>query len=298
MSRYFRSPQLVGVLAASIMMVACSAVLVTGVAAADVTCSDGSRASARDIAASGSVAEPVPAVTAPSLGSNDNGVEAPFGRALVKLRYSEQYQCGWALIEGGSPSTAWIERSSDGGRTWDGRLGEQEVGGFGRSAYSGAFKTFDNGQVYSIRACGHGYHQVVEADLRSGHLVPGISNEPGPTVCTEAMPADWTVVKSFTAPDGSDLPLRLGRFDTDRQDRLRGFGMRHILSRHIALPDEDLIKEALAFCEPSSNDVEGGWDAGTTFKCDSGFVTVVYSSRVDYEVGGGQVVGIITAFHD
>ncbi|MFE7757727.1 hypothetical protein [Streptomyces sp. NPDC057429] len=47
--------------------------------------------------------------------------------ASVELRYSPSAQCGWGRVFGNPGTTVWVDRSSDGGSTWQGKLGEVAI---------------------------------------------------------------------------------------------------------------------------------------------------------------------------
>jgi hypothetical protein len=101
--------------------------------------------------------------TAESLANSGNFVEAvsvPLnlgGKAT--LRYSSDSGCAWGLVSDLGPAAdtgyqygwIWLDRSADGGRTWQGLLGQRGTGGFQRSTYTGTFNTINND---SVRACG------------------------------------------------------------------------------------------------------------------------------------------------
>lgn len=246
---------------------------------------DGSRDSAQAVANNGEVSEPVGSVVS---APDDDGIHLSLSaEAVITLRYSDRYQCAWALVSSTSGGTAWIDRSDDGGRSWDGELGKRSPQSLNASTYTAAYRTFDDGQLYSVRACGYGTFTTV--DPRRGGASFGETD--GPTVCTDWFPIDWTVVDTFTSPDGAELPLRLGKGDYLAQQSGGGFGVRHIKDGHAAgVPDHDLIQQTLDACEP------GDYVPGTNITCRFAGVRVAYSDRIDYDTGGGQVVGIVTAF--
>lgn len=262
--------------------------------AQEISCVDGSRESAQAIAGISEVTEPIGSVswTPPSLlneeglRTSDDGLYWGGNEAVIALRYSDRYQCAWALVEGAPGVTAWVDRSEDGGRSWDGELGKREVRPGNETTYTAAYRTFDGEQIYDIRACGYGTITEFEPRARGAKF----EDEDGPVICTEWFPVDWTIVDSFTSPEGGELPLRLGRSDFASVYGGGGFGLRHIEERPLdRIPDRDLIQQTLDACEVGES------APGTTVTCSFAGVRVAYSERVDYE-NGGQLVGIVTAF--
>ena len=72
-----------------------------------------------------------------------------YGRT-IELRYSTEHRCAWGRIRNGSPGDdIWVDRSFDGGRTWQPQLGHREIN-TGTTQYTVAF---DDKQVL-MRACG------------------------------------------------------------------------------------------------------------------------------------------------
>jgi cell wall-associated NlpC family hydrolase len=72
-----------------------------------------------------------------------------FGR-LIELRYSDASQCAWGRISNGNVADIiWVDRSSDGGATWEPQLGYTTIGS-GRDQHTNQFR--DAGVV--TRACG------------------------------------------------------------------------------------------------------------------------------------------------
>src|SRR3712207_3084948 len=89
-------------------------------------CSDGSRSQARTLAAQGGLVEEATSW----FGGNGPNLYT------VKLRYSSSARCAWGWIgvsDEGSPGYAeahvWVDRSRDGGRTWEGPLGYRQLPG-------------------------------------------------------------------------------------------------------------------------------------------------------------------------
>jgi hypothetical protein len=87
---------------------------------------------------------------------------APYGivysdQAKIELRYATNgSRCAWGLISNAAPHSAiWLDRSHDGGRTWEtGQMGIQYVGNWSHDQYTGVYN--DAGVV--VRACGFAYH--------------------------------------------------------------------------------------------------------------------------------------------
>jgi len=101
-------------------------------------------------------------------------------------------------------------------------------------------------------------------------------------------PIDWTITDSFATQVFDDfIPLRVGQHDFHNQN---GFGVRHIIDGHGAVPPRPQISSALAVgaCAfQSPND---------TWVCNDGETTVVFTTRVDSRSPDHRPVGIITAF--
>lgn len=116
-------------------------------------CTDGSRTQAAEYAASNQFYEPVPAVywQEPSPVGQTNSV---FG---IHLRYNPVKRCAWGLIEGGFFSEVWIDRSTDGGRTWTGWLGARRIQSPNTTTYTGVF---NDSVPYVVRACGYGINVI------------------------------------------------------------------------------------------------------------------------------------------
>ena len=80
---------------------------------------------------------------------------------LFELRYngSGNNTCAWGRVTNGAVGMhVWVDRSSDGGRTWEPQLGWREVES-GTSVYTEAWRDA-NGQL--MRACGDsGYNTVI-----------------------------------------------------------------------------------------------------------------------------------------
>lgn len=88
---------------------------------------------------------------------NNNGITqyTAFGGAgqgfELRRNGSGDSTCVWGRIVGGNPGMhVWIDRSNDGGRTWQGHLGEATISS-GGSVWTEPFADH-NGQV--ARACG------------------------------------------------------------------------------------------------------------------------------------------------
>ena len=65
----------------------------------------------------------------------------------VELRYNSAARCVWALYNGGKEAKVYIDRSRNGGATWDGWLGTQ---GPSKSTYTGVYNDYS---PYASRAC-------------------------------------------------------------------------------------------------------------------------------------------------
>ncbi|MFE0257668.1 glycosyl hydrolase [Streptomyces sp. NPDC059010] len=80
---------------------------------------------------------------------------------LFELRYngSGNNTCAWGRVTNGAPGMhVWVDRSRDGGRTWEPQLGWREIAG-GTSVHTEAWRD-PNGSV--MRACGDsGYNTVI-----------------------------------------------------------------------------------------------------------------------------------------
>lgn len=151
------------------VMVAVSAVILVAAPAQSFAaggCSDGDRAGAQSVAASGQFIVPV-------------GVVYSDGQAKIELRYATNgSRCVWGLISQAQyNSKVWIDRSTNGGSTWQGLLGSQYVAWGNSSTYTGLF---NDANVVS-RACGyqdHGYWSTQPGGVL--HWVDVV----GTTVCT------------------------------------------------------------------------------------------------------------------
>jgi hypothetical protein len=78
------------------------------------------------------------------------------GSASIDLRYSPSAQCAWGRVFGNIGTAVWVDRSTDGGRTWQGRLGQTTITS-GTDAHTTEWD--DHGVV--VRAC---------ADDNNGHI--------------------------------------------------------------------------------------------------------------------------------
>jgi hypothetical protein len=106
-----------------------------------------------------------------------------------------------------------------------------------------------------------------------------------------AEPIDWTQVHWFVNHQGDGFPLRVGQHDDGPRD---GFGERHIIDGHGAVPDYEDIQEAVV--EPGAcwyTFLDERW------RCHSAesLVFVAYSTQVDDRSGDGEPFGIITAYY-
>ncbi|MEY9926289.1 hypothetical protein ABH926_000911 [Catenulispora sp. GP43] len=73
---------------------------------------------------------------------------ATAGSATVELRYSPGIQCAWGRVFGKAGTSVWVDRSTDGGSTWQGRLGLATITS-GTDAHTTEFD--DHGVL--VRAC-------------------------------------------------------------------------------------------------------------------------------------------------
>lgn len=193
-------------------VISLSVLSITGVSAASAASAQpsstclGSRSEAAALAKSGTMTEPFGSVTSAWDGSDASNSVLPVEDypAHITLRYSAQYQCAWGLItldrkwvsswlsEINGPSV-WLDVSDDQGQTislsW---TNEQVVNAGNSSTYTATFPTWVPGlsNPTSIRACGHGEHQLSSFDPKvaraAGMIVPalGTENRQDPTVCT------------------------------------------------------------------------------------------------------------------
>lgn len=153
---------------------------VASAAPAQVTCTDGSRPSAQDIAK----AEPrINEVNTTDSNSSDGTVHL----ATIKLRYSPTYHCAWALISGHPGDPTWIDRWQVPEVTWRGPLGKRDIQSGNSTTYTAAY----NVPGYSIRACGNGYEA-------NGH--------PAPVVCTQWMSEETLQAQSAAGSGQTPVP--------------------------------------------------------------------------------------------
>ncbi|MCD0445832.1 Ig-like domain-containing protein [Glycomyces sp. A-F 0318] len=104
-------------------------------------------------------------------------------------------------------------------------------------------------------------------------------------------PIDWTQVEWFINYQGDGFPLRVGQHDDSASD---GFGERHIIDGHGAVPAYEDIQEAVA-------DPTACWYTvlDERWRCYSGesLVFVVYTTQIDDRSGDSEPFGIITAYY-
>ena len=121
-----------------------------GQANAAAGCVDGSRKQAKEYAAAGKVFNPTDPVV--WTGSPPVG---PVGNTLtwsIQLRVNPDNRCSWALVTGDGWSTsAYLQRSTDGGATWGDKFGSRSIRVGDSSTYTGVFAP-QPGTL--IRACG------------------------------------------------------------------------------------------------------------------------------------------------
>lgn len=193
-------------------VISLSALSIAGISAASPASAEpsstclGSRSEAAALAKSGTMTEPFGSVTSVWDGSDAGGSVLPVEDypAHITLRYSAQYQCAWGLItldrkwttswlsDIDGPSV-WLDVSDDQGQTislsW---TNEQVVNAGNSSTYTATFPTWvpDLSNPSSIRACGHGEHQLSSLSEKfargPGMMIPalGTENRQDPTVCT------------------------------------------------------------------------------------------------------------------
>lgn len=163
------SKQLAAVATAFILSMGAAVLARPITAHAAVGCSEGSRATAQSIAASGDFVEA-------------QNVWMDSGK--VTLRYSSETGCMWGLISdlgtaadnGLQVGEVWLDRSTNGGATWQGKLGDINTGGNKRSTYTGTYNTIG---YNAVRACGVNMYNVAPVlDPRSG------TPSWGPIYCT------------------------------------------------------------------------------------------------------------------
>jgi hypothetical protein len=257
------------------------------------SCEDGSRDSAAAIAETGEWGSPVDSVQTPNYSD----------KATITLRYSDTYKCAWTLIQGLPHAEAWIDRSSDGGLTWDSELGKRTIQKWQSNTYTAAYSA-GVPTPFSVRACGRASW---EEQVDDGLLLPRISGRPigrapeyerrwSEPACTNWFPGsvvidekeiDWTVETTFFGPDGEDIPLRIGGWDGPLS---KGFGVAHIEDEHGEVPDYLLIQRALDDCKPAWQPGRGTWG------CFGEGIEVHYSPRTDTRAPDGRPMGIVTAF--
>lgn len=111
-------------------------------AGAAIGCSDNNRSLAKEIAASGNFVETASVYT-------EAGIK-------ITLRYSSDYGCAWGLLSGAPrdgimAGYIWLDRSADGGASWQGYLGSISTYGLKSSTYTGTYSMVN---YNAIRACG------------------------------------------------------------------------------------------------------------------------------------------------
>ncbi|MET8229331.1 hypothetical protein ABZS77_01455 [Micromonospora sp. NPDC005298] len=68
----------------------------------------------------------------------------------IELRFNAPARCAWALGSGGAGTQVWIDRSANGGASWDGPLGRRSVQFGNSTTYTGVF---NDTVPYVVRAC-------------------------------------------------------------------------------------------------------------------------------------------------
>ncbi|GEM_PF-6207023 len=82
--------------------------------------------------------------------------EELFGRK-IELRYHSSSRCAWGRISNGSPGDEiWVDRSNNGGRTWEPKLGAAKISGpiFPNKRYTQKYTVMFDNKGRSMRACG------------------------------------------------------------------------------------------------------------------------------------------------
>lgn len=115
-------------------------------------CQDGNRTQAAQYATTGNWYNPVPVVA-----WDDRIGPTEDSAGTVELRYYPSARCGWALVTGGAVNEVWIDRSSDGGLTWVGHLGDRSIHIGNSSTYTGVY---NDSYPYVMRACAVGVGPV------------------------------------------------------------------------------------------------------------------------------------------
>lgn len=115
-------------------------------------CSDGDRGQAASYASSGRAMTPVPRIAWSDQVTSTNRTVAS-----IELRYFPERRCAWALAGGGTFVSTWIDRSTDGGRTWQGHLGYRDIRTPNTSTYTGVF---NDSYPYVVRACASNWKTI------------------------------------------------------------------------------------------------------------------------------------------
>jgi hypothetical protein len=104
-------------------------------------------------------------------------------------------------------------------------------------------------------------------------------------------PTDWTIVTTFVGALGDDIPLRVGKADFRGVPGLifPGFGERHILEAHGAVPPDEVIDDVLQNGTCVSEVFE-------RFRCRTDEAEVAFVREVNPDSGDDLPVGIVSAF--
>jgi hypothetical protein len=103
-------------------------------------------------------------------------------------------------------------------------------------------------------------------------------------------PIDWTIVTPFRGALGDDLPLRVGQDDLWLAGiPFAGFGERHIVQAHGAVPSAEVIDDVLQNGECVSPQFG-------RFICTLDEAEVVFVREIDPRSGDGLPLGIVSAY--
>jgi hypothetical protein len=75
----------------------------------------------------------------------------------IELRYHPSSRCAWGRIRNGSPGDEiWVDRSNDGGHTWEPKLGAAKISGFTfpNKRYTEKYTVMFDNKNRLMRACG------------------------------------------------------------------------------------------------------------------------------------------------
>jgi hypothetical protein len=135
------------------------------------------------------------------------------------LRISEALGCARRLIDGPADSTVWLDRTSDDGVRYVGKLGEKSVECWSDTTYTAAFVVHPR---QPVRVCGYSYYvtdltgpdEETRRDLLAGKLDPRrvwkipVPFERGEIACTA-----WSSLDEPRQPAEPGLPPTLAETD-------------------------------------------------------------------------------------